>query len=37
MAAEANGVPEPLRQGILRLVAHLFTSRDGATESLPRR
>jgi uncharacterized phiE125 gp8 family phage protein len=24
-----NGVPEPIRQGVLRLVAHLFTVRDG--------
>ena len=24
-----NGVPEPIRQGVLRLVAHLFTARDG--------
>ena len=29
MASDANGVPEPLRQGILRLVAHLFATRDG--------
>ena len=29
MASDANGVPEPLRQGILRLVAHLHSSRDG--------
>jgi uncharacterized phiE125 gp8 family phage protein len=29
MAASENEVPEPIRQGILRLVAHLFTSRDG--------
>lgn len=29
MADEENGVPEPIRQGVLRLVAHLFTSRDG--------
>lgn len=29
MAQDENGVPEPLRQGVLRLVAHLFTSRDG--------
>jgi uncharacterized phiE125 gp8 family phage protein len=28
MADEENGVPEPIRQGVLRLVAHLFTSRD---------
>ena len=30
MAVEPNGVPEPLRQGILRLIAHLFATRDGA-------
>jgi uncharacterized phiE125 gp8 family phage protein len=29
MASDENGVPEPVRQGVLRLVAHLFTSRDG--------
>ena len=29
MAADQNGVPEPIRQGVLRLVAHLFMSRDG--------
>jgi uncharacterized phiE125 gp8 family phage protein len=29
MAADVNGVPEPIRQGVLRLVAHLFTARDG--------
>ena len=29
MAADQNGVPEPVRQGVLRLVAHLFASRDG--------
>lgn len=29
LASDANGVPEPLRQGILRLVAHLYASRDG--------
>ena len=29
MASGRNEVPEPLRQGILRLVAHLFTTRDG--------
>ena len=28
MASDCNGVPEPIRQGILRLVAHLFASRD---------
>lgn len=30
MAADMNGVPEPLRQGVLRLVAHLFADRDGS-------
>ena len=29
MAAGPNEVPEPLRHGILRLVGHLFASRDG--------
>jgi len=29
MARDANGVPEPLRQGIVRLTAHLFANRDG--------
>ena len=29
MALDPNGVPEPLRQGILRLIAHLFATRDG--------
>jgi uncharacterized phiE125 gp8 family phage protein len=29
MAEDQNGVPEPIRQGVLRLVAHLFTARDG--------
>ena len=30
MAADGNGVPEPLRQGIVRLTAFLFNARDGA-------
>lgn len=30
LASDSNAVPEPLRQGVLRLVAHLFASRDGA-------
>lgn len=30
MALDANAVAEPIRQGVLRLVAHLFASRDGA-------
>jgi uncharacterized phiE125 gp8 family phage protein len=29
MAEAENGVPEPIRQGVLRLVGHLFTARDG--------
>jgi len=29
IADSENGVPEPIRQGVLRLVAHLFTVRDG--------
>ena len=30
LASDRNAVPEPLRQGIIRLVGHLFASRDGA-------
>ena len=29
MATDSNDVPEPIRQGILRLTAHLFNARDG--------
>ncbi len=29
MASDATGIPEPLRQGVLRLVAHLHSNRDG--------
>jgi uncharacterized phiE125 gp8 family phage protein len=29
MADDENGAPEAIRQGVLRLVAHLFTTRDG--------
>lgn len=29
LAEDWNGIPEPLRQGILRLAAHLYTSRSG--------
>jgi uncharacterized phiE125 gp8 family phage protein len=29
IADDENGVPEPIRQGVLRLVAHMFTDRDG--------
>jgi uncharacterized phiE125 gp8 family phage protein len=36
MSLEPNDVPEPIRQGILRLAAHLFTHRDGKDGELPR-
>jgi uncharacterized phiE125 gp8 family phage protein len=29
MAADSNDVPEPIRQGVVRLAAHLFNARDG--------
>jgi uncharacterized phiE125 gp8 family phage protein len=32
MAPTENSVPEPIRQGVLRLVAYLFTARDGDSE-----
>ncbi|MBC7504293.1 MAG: phage gp6-like head-tail connector protein [Sandarakinorhabdus sp.] len=35
MAADWNGIPEPLRHGIIRLVAHLFTHRDAADAGPP--
>lgn len=35
LAVSQNGVPEPLRQGVLRLVAHLFAARDGAGGEIP--
>jgi uncharacterized phiE125 gp8 family phage protein len=35
LAATANEVPEPLRQGVLRLVAHLFSARDGEGGEIP--
>ena len=35
MAAQWDGLPEPLRQGIVRLAAHLFTYRDDAREGAP--
>jgi uncharacterized phiE125 gp8 family phage protein len=35
LAASQNAVPEPIRQGVLRLVAHLFASRDGAGGEIP--
>lgn len=35
MAADTNDVPEPIRQGVLRLVAHLFAARDGSDGAPP--
>jgi uncharacterized phiE125 gp8 family phage protein len=35
MAASQNGVPEPVRHGVLRLVAHLFAARDGEGGEIP--
>ena len=35
LGADWNGVPEPLRQGLVRLVAHLFTHRDAADAGPP--
>lgn len=35
LATDCNGVPEPLRQGVLRLVAHLFANRDGSSGEPP--
>ena len=35
MATSGNGVPEPLRHGILRLVGHLFANRAGGGISGP--
>jgi len=35
MAAERNAVPEPIRQGVLRLASHLFTARDGDGGGIP--
>ena len=35
LAADWNGIPEPLRQGIIRLVAHLYTHRDFADAGPP--
>ena len=35
MATDWNGIPEPLRQGIIRLAAHLFTHRDAADAGPP--
>lgn len=35
LGVDWNGVPEPLRQGIVRLVVHLFTHRDAADAGPP--
>lgn len=35
MATSQNGVPEPIRQGVLRLVAYLFSARDGEGGEIP--
>jgi uncharacterized phiE125 gp8 family phage protein len=35
IAASANDVPEPIRQGVLRLVAHIFSARDGVSSEPP--
>jgi uncharacterized phiE125 gp8 family phage protein len=36
MASDGNGVPEPIRQGILRLAAAMFANRDGQIGELPK-
>jgi hypothetical protein len=35
LGADWNGVPEPLRAGVVRLVSHLFTHRDAADAGPP--
>lgn len=35
MATSQNGVPEPIRQGVLRLVGYLFSARDGEGGEIP--
>ncbi len=35
LAADWNGLPEAVRQGIVRLTAHMFTHRDAAGEAGP--
>jgi len=35
LASDRNAVPEPLRQGIVRLVGHLFAQRDGGSGEPP--
>ncbi len=36
LGSDCNEIPESLRQGILRLAAHLFANRDSATGELPK-
>ena len=36
LASDGNGVPEPIRQGILRLAAYMFANRDGQIGDLPK-
>jgi uncharacterized phiE125 gp8 family phage protein len=35
LALSRNSVPEPVRQGVVRLVSHLFAARDGEGGQLP--
>ena len=35
IAAEANGIPEAIRQGIVRMTQHLHDARDGAPATPP--
>ncbi len=35
MAAEANGIPEAIRQGIIRMTQHLHEARDGSGAAPP--
>jgi len=35
LAADPNGVPEAIRQGIVRLAAHLYAHREPGAETLP--
>ncbi len=35
LGADWNAIPEPLRQGVIRLVAHLFSQRDAADAGPP--
>jgi uncharacterized phiE125 gp8 family phage protein len=35
LGSDWNAVPEPLRQGIIRLVAHLYSERDDPADTGP--